>query len=102
MLIPRERLTANDLYVQIDLLRADWEYDPVIAQSTYRPGQPPERSGYALERLRRNLRQLPDEHRSRCLIRLGQLITGELEPAEAFTLLRLAVSEWDNDRQEAA
>lgn len=102
MLIPIQRLTAADLYVMVDFLRKDWEYDPIIAQSEYRLGQPPEMSGYALERLRRNLRQLPDEHRRRCLVRLGQLLTGELPAAAAFAQLRLAVSEWDNDRQEAA
>lgn len=101
MLIPIQRLTASDLYVMVDFLRADWEYDPLIAQSSYRPGQPAERSGYALARLRANLRQLPDEHRRKCLIRLGQLLTGELPATDAFALLRLAVSEWDNERKAA-
>lgn len=102
MLIPRARLTATDLYQQIDWLREAWERDPQLAVSGYRPSQLHEQSGYALERLRANLRQLPEEHRRRCLIRLGQLLTGELSPTTAFARLRLAVSEWDNDRKVAA
>lgn len=102
MLIPSQRLTADDLYVMVDFFRDDWNYDPVIAQSRYVPGRPAEHSGYALERLRVNLRQLPDEHRGRCLILLGQWLIGELTPTEAYTRLRLAVSEWDADRKARA
>lgn len=102
MLIPRERLAANDLYQHIDWFREAWHRDPVIAQTRYQPGRLHEQGGYSLERLRVNLRQLPEEHRHRCLILLGQWLTGELEPATAYTRLRLAVSEWDAERREVA
>jgi hypothetical protein len=102
VLIPKERLTATDLYRMIDWFREAWDRDPVIAQSSYRPGQLHEEGGYALERLRVNLRQLPETHRRRCLILLGQWLVGEVTPTEAFTQLRLAVHQWDASQKEAA
>ena len=102
MLIPRARLAGADLYQQLDWFREAWNHDPTIAQSGWEPGRLHEEGGYALERLRANLRQLPDEHRRRCLILLGQWLTGEVQPATAYTRLRLAISEWDAERKGRA
>lgn len=87
MIIPRERLTPQDLFRQIDWFLEAWTYDRQLALN-----------GYPLNRLRANLKQLPPEHRSRCQAILGSWLVEEFSPFECCARLRLAVRDWGNQK----